>query len=159
MQEAFLHAIIGTNVLEDVPRKNLVQLPRHEAHTDATQPNNSRDGDEVGPDVLPHSICGLGDLERSVYAEDIQRDLNLLDLQRGVDHQSQVGNADTDGLNGVLHAQRIPDDDELVEETEDEEGEEGWDSFVLRLDLRVVYPATVQARLKPAEDIAEYCEL
>lgn len=58
--------------------------------------------------------------------------VNLIDLDGSVDHQGQVCDANADNLNGVLHAKGVPDEHQLVQKAEDEEGQEGRDRLVLR---------------------------
>lgn len=63
--------------------------------------------------------------------ENFQSIANLVDLNSSVYHEGQVCNANANDLNGVLHAQRIPHDDQLVQESEDEEGEESGNRLFL----------------------------
>lgn len=51
--------------------------------------------------------------------------VHLIDLYRRVDHHAEIVETQPDDLNGVLQPQRIPDQDHLVQEAEDEDGEIG----------------------------------
>jgi hypothetical protein len=51
VEKALLHAIVCTNILENVPGKGLVQLPSNETHYDSDQPDDGRNSDEIGADV------------------------------------------------------------------------------------------------------------
>lgn len=118
MQEALLHAVIGTNVLENVPSKLLIELPGNVYHDNGGDSNDDRSGDKVSLDIVPqHSRCDAL-LQRTVDLEDSKSHLNLLKLESRVNQESQIGNADADDLNCVLHAQRIQHEDQFVKETE-----------------------------------------
>jgi hypothetical protein len=49
-----------------------------------------------------------------VKAENIKSDVDLIDLDGCVNDEREVGQANTDNLNGVGHAERIPNHDQLV---------------------------------------------
>lgn len=118
MKEALLHAIIGANVLENVPSKLLVELPGNVYHDDGGDSDDDRSGNQVGLDIVPqHGRCDAF-LQRTVDLEDSKSHLNLLKLESRVDQESQIGDADADDLNCVLHAQRIQHEDQFVKETE-----------------------------------------
>jgi hypothetical protein len=67
----------------------------------------------------------------------LDRLANLIDLEDGVDKDSQVGHAEADNLNGVLEPQGIPCQEQNVEEAENEEGQKRRNRAVLRLELVV----------------------
>lgn len=120
MKEALLHAIIGANVLENIPSKLLVELPGNVHHDNGGDSNDDGSGNKVGLDIAPeHGRCDAL-LQRTVDLEDSKRHLNLLKLESRVNQESQIGDADADNLNRVLHAQRIQHEDQLVKETENE---------------------------------------
>lgn len=77
-------------------------------------------------------------VDRPGRAHFLDGDLNLFDLDGGIDHDGQVGDADSNDLNGVLVSQSIPDDNELVEESENEQSEEGRDRTPLGIVTRLV---------------------
>ena len=60
--------------------------------------------------------------------------LDLVDLDGGINHERDVGNAETDDLNGVLGLEGIPDQDEFVDETEQEQTEEGGNRLEFGVD-------------------------
>lgn len=82
-------------------------------------------------------------LDKILVVELVDCGVDLFYLDRSIDQQSHVTHAKTDDLNGVLHAQCIIDQHELVDETETVKGEEGGDGsggrnvVGLFLDLKV----------------------
>lgn len=119
MKEALLHAIVGANVLKNVPSKLLVELPGNVYHDNSGDSNDDRGGNKVGLDIVPqHGRCDAL-LQRAVDLEDSKSHLNLLKLEGRVNQKSQIGDADADDLNRVLHAQRVQHEDQFVKETED----------------------------------------
>lgn len=56
MQESFLHSVIGTNLLENVPCKDLIESPGYPRKTDTPNGQNDRDSDEKGLDRSPQSV-------------------------------------------------------------------------------------------------------
>lgn len=49
MQEAVLHAVVGADLLEDIPGKDLVQLVGDEGDDDGAEAEDDGNGNEVGP--------------------------------------------------------------------------------------------------------------
>lgn len=122
VEEALLHAVISTNVLENVPSVFLVDLPGDKDHANGREGDNGRDGNQVRLDIAPEVSSSGVLLEGIVLPKNIECLLNLVNLNGSVDHESQVGEADSDNLDSVLLAEGIPDDNESVEEAENEEG-------------------------------------
>lgn len=98
----------------------------------------------------------MATLEAVVVAQVSDRFFDLVDLDRRVDQQGQVGDANTNDLNGILEAEGVPNEQQLVKETEDEERQEGRNGLVLgsgvgvcRIHLRG------QMSLELGEDITE----
>ena len=60
--------------------------------------------------------------------------MNLIYLDRGIHEKSQVCDTDSDDLNGVLGLEGIPDQDEFVDETEQEQTEEGGNRLEFGVD-------------------------
>lgn len=154
MEESLLHAIVGSNMLEDIPSKLLVELPSDEAVADGADTNDAGDGDQNALHVIPDGqvLNGiLGD-------QDIDSLADLIDLDGCIDHQSEVCDTNTNDLNCVLDTEGIPDQNKLVEEAEDEECEESRDRLELRLDLlvRVVrrLVGVLQTLIELGEDIS-----
>jgi hypothetical protein len=83
VEESLFHSIISTNVLENIPGKLLVQLPRNEDHDNGRQCDDGRDGNEIRPDVLPDVVV-LG-LEGAAVAENTHGILDLVHLDGRVD--------------------------------------------------------------------------
>lgn len=135
MKESLLHAIIGTNVLENIPGILLVNLPRKEAHNEGSKGDDGRDSHQVRLHIVPKLGSSHTTLESIVLLENIEGFGNLIDLNSRVNHKGQVREADTNDLNGVLLSESIPDDDESVKETENEKRQESRDSLVLGLNL------------------------
>ena len=59
---------------------------------------------------------------------------NLVDLNGRVNHESDVGDAETDDLNRVLRLEGIPDQKKFVNETEQEKTEKGGNRLELSID-------------------------
>ncbi len=131
MEETLLHAVVCANVLEDIPGEFLIQLPGAKGHADGGESNNGRNGDEKGLDVAPEFMRGDVVAESIGAAKNGNSRLNLVDLDGGIDEHGQVGDADANDLNRVFHAEGIPDDDQLVEETKNEESEKGGNGEIL----------------------------
>lgn len=108
MQESLLHAVIGTNILKNIPSKLLIELPSDENHENCGKGNDGRNGDQKRLDIAPELIGGNVAVEGSVGSKNHNCFLDLVDLNGRVDHQGEVGNADSNDLNRVLHPQSIP---------------------------------------------------
>lgn len=155
MKEPLLHPIVGANDLEDVPSKVLVELPRNEAQDDGDEANDGGDGNEVRLDIGPNHINGQSRLEGVVFLKEVEGLGNLVDLNPSVYHKGKVGEADSNDLDCVLLSESIPDNDELVQETEDEECQESGDSLVLRFKVfQVPSFGAEKARLKPGKNVS-----
>lgn len=135
VKESLLHAIIGTNVLENIPSILLVNLPRKEAHNEGSKGNDGRDSHQIRLHIVPKLGSSHATLESIALLENIEGLGNLINLDGRVNHKGQVRETDTNDLNGVLLSESIPDDDEGVKETKNEKRQESRDSFVLRLNL------------------------
>lgn len=82
VKESLLHAIIGTNLLQDIPSKLLVQLPCQEAHADCGDGKYSRNGNEEGPGSVPYSELGRGVSFHDILEDhDINGRADLVDLE------------------------------------------------------------------------------
>lgn len=66
--------------------------------------------------------------------EDVGSILDLVKLDAGVDEDADVVHDEANDLDGVFEAQGVPDEDELVEVPEDEDGEIGGDGAGFRVD-------------------------
>lgn len=135
MKESLLHAIICSNVLQNIPRKFLVQFPCNKRHTHGHEADDGGNRDEKRLQFGPEFLRGDIGIKSPVTRQDVDGHLNLIHLKGSVDQHSQVGNADTNDLNCVFHAKGVPNDDQFVQETKDEESQEGRDGLVLRLNL------------------------
>lgn len=110
MKKSLLHTIIGPDLLQNIPRKFLIKLPGAHAHGNSGDADDRGDGIEKGRAGLPYRL-----MDRLVpknvlieASELINGSVNLVDLENGIDEESQVGNAQPNDLNGVLPAQGIP---------------------------------------------------
>lgn len=81
--------------------------------------------------------------------------MDLIDLDGSVHHHGQIGNANTNDLNSVLHPQGVPNQYEHVQEAKDEEREEGRDRTEgCALDRFVADLVTFDTILKPCKYIS-----
>ena len=69
----------------------------------------------------------------AVGLQEVDGVTDLVDLEGRVRQQGRVAYAQADDLDSVLAPQGVPNEHQLVDEGEDEEGEEGGDGFVLRV--------------------------
>lgn len=152
VQEPLLHPVVGANVLQDVPRELLVQLPCDERHTAGRGADDAGNRDQEATNVAPQ-LVGRHRQRHGELLQDLDGLPDLVHLDGGVDEQGHVGDGHTDDLDGVLHAQGVPHDHDLVQEAEDEECEEGGDGLVLRVGPLLV-DVLVEAALVLAKDVA-----
>src|SRR5690242_1843005 len=85
VKETSLHPIVGTNVLQDVPRKHLVELPADEGHDDGAERNDGRNGDEERPDVFPGGGGSSVSGQNALPLKDLNGRLNRIDLNSRID--------------------------------------------------------------------------
>ena len=137
MKEALLHAVVSADLLQNVPSKLLVQFPGHEPHRDGEHGNDDGNRHEERAARGPGTLAGRVDFERAVGLNVRDGSSDLVDLQRGVDEQGQVRDADSNDLDGVLETQGIPGQDQLVQETKNEERQEGGYRLVVGIEHRV----------------------
>lgn len=155
VQETLLHPVVGSYSLKNVPSKDLVELPGSEGHGNGTKAQDAGDGDQVRFYVDPHVVLRV--LERAVVPQLTQRLFDLFDLDGSVNHQCEVGNAHANNLNGVLRSQRVPDNNQLVQEAEDEKRQECRDYPPWRVGIGVCRFLGIligQACLEFPEDVA-----
>jgi hypothetical protein len=106
----------------DCPSELIIELPSDEGHQNAPDSHDTGNDDQEWLRLPPN----LG-LDKILFVELVDCGVDLLNLDRSIDQQSHVTHAKTDDLDGVLHAQCIIDQHELVDETETVKGEEGGD--------------------------------
>lgn len=152
VQEPLLHPVVGADVLQDIPRKLLVELPRDEAHAARDSSDNAGNRNQEPAYIVPHRLRRLRLLEPVVPLQDVDGLPDLVDLDGCVDEHGDVGNRHADDLNRVLHAQGVPHHHHLVQEAEDEERQEGRDRLVLGVGLGLP-DVRGQADLEAAEDV------
>lgn len=151
MEVSFSHSVICSYVLQDIPCKFLIKSPSNEDHSNGGKRDDDGNCNEVGLKIGPQSFRCETRLQRIVGAQNAERLLNLVILNRGVDEEGKIGDADADDLNSILHSQCIPYNDQIVQETENEEGQKCRNGFVLRLDSREAN-MLAKTRLKFAKD-------
>jgi len=123
-EESTFHAEIGTDVLVDGPGKLIIQLPGNESHGKSENPNDTGNHEQEGFDVLPEGCVRLDVSIRHQLCDGL---VDLIILDRGINEHATVVDTQADDLNGILESQRVVNKDQLVEETEDKEGEVGRD--------------------------------
>jgi len=152
VQETLLHAVVSTNLLENVPGKLLVQLPRYEGHEHRGHGDDAGNGHEKGADGGPEIRPVVDTVDNgALTSQDVDGVADLIDLDGRVDEDGQVGEGEADDLNRVLHTQRVPDKYQLVQEGEDEERQEGRDGPVLADRIVVELP---NVGLELGEDVS-----
>lgn len=124
VKESLFHSVVGTDNLKNVPGKFLVELPCYEAHQNSDESDDTRNDDEGWSQPLENDVGANNVLHLSSLEQFIKRPLHLIDLDGCIHNERKVGKANSDNLNGVLGAQSIPDNNELVQETKDEQGQE-----------------------------------
>jgi hypothetical protein len=141
-----LEAQVSADVLVNGPSELVVQLPCDKGEDDGCEGHEGGHSDEHGLDVLPE-VCG----NKGLGEEDVGSIPDLIVLDAGVDENADIVDDDANDLNRVLHAQGVPDEEELVEVAEHEDGEVGGDGAALAADL---VGLKVQVGAEAAEDIA-----
>ena len=90
-------------MLVNGPCKLVVQLPCFEGEDDGSDSHQNRQSDEHGLDVVPEVLGN-----EAARVEVVGSVLDLIELDSGVDENTDVVENESDDLNGVLHAQGIP---------------------------------------------------
>jgi hypothetical protein len=123
LEIASLHAQIGGDILIDCPREFAVEFPSNETHQHGAERQDAWYGNEAWFEKVPgggiNLVAGIYELCHGL--------VDLIHLDSGVYHHAQIVDAQANDLNGVLQPERIPDEEELVDEAEDEDGEVGGD--------------------------------
>lgn len=91
-------------------------------------------------------------LESVVTEQNIDGARDLVDLDSGINQEGQVGNANANDLNGVFHAQSIPNNNQFVKEAKNEESQKSWYCLVLRLHIGTVNVGS-EAGLESGENV------
>jgi hypothetical protein len=152
VKEASLHSVVSADVLEDVPSEFLVQLPADEGQDHGAEAEDCRNRGKEWTDIVPSLIKRVDAFQNAFVGKRFNGRTNGVDLDAGVDDQSQVGNANANDLNRVLHAKGIPDDNQLVKEPEDEEGEECGDGQIFGAN-RCILNVASDARLDRSKNV------
>lgn len=145
-QIALLQARVSTDALVDGPGELVVQLPGLKSEEDGGDGHENGQGDEHGLDVVPEV---LGDEGGGV--QDVSSVFDLVELDGGIDQNAHVVHDQANDLNGVFQAQGVPDEEQLVDVAEHEDGKVGRDGAGLILDT---LGGEVQLALEFAKDIA-----
>ena len=102
----------------------MVKLPCHTAEEDGTESNDARTCQEEPVQFIPDVWFDLRySITFRIGNESVDGLFYLRNLYARVDDHADIVEAQADDLNGVFRAQRIVDQDQLVQETENEEGE------------------------------------
>lgn len=114
----------------DCPRKLIIQLPSDECHDYREEANDTRNSQDVGSNIMPNRVIGFdiwyglaGILWICEINESCDGLVDLIVLDRSVYQHSNIVEAKSDDLNGVLESQSIVVQHQLVQESEDEECE------------------------------------
>lgn len=129
------------------PRKLIVQLPGDETHDDREECNNNGNRHQKWSNILP-DIIFLQDIAPEF--ESFDSPVNLVELDCSIHQHTNIVDAESDDLNGVFESQRIPDEDQLIQETEDEECEVCWDGFRQSHGIFAVFNAQLELNKKIA---------
>ena len=108
MKESLLHPVIGSNLLQDIPGKLVVQLIGDIGHHNRDHPDDCRDSDEEWLACLPNILARRSGLQHASFLQYINRRVDLVDLEERIHHEGEVGYAQPDDLNRVLQSERIP---------------------------------------------------
>lgn len=136
-------------MLVNGPCKLIVELPRDKGQDCSSDSDQDWDSNQVWLNAWPQKLT-LDQVTWALVAVKMPHCLiDLADLNRRVDEQSEVVETQSNDLNGILEAQGIIDKHKLVQETKDEEGEVGWDD----LGLCDGWKAWCERHLKSGENI------
>lgn len=120
MQESLLHAIVCTNLLQDIPGELAIELIGKVSNRNRGDADDDRDRDEERsgqfPEVVPIRYFG----KSVAFPQLVNGRVNLVNLNERVDEERQVGDAESNDLDRVLPPQRVPGEDQDIEETENE---------------------------------------
>jgi hypothetical protein len=135
VQEPLLHAVVGANLLEDVPGKLAVELVGTVRNGNRDHTNDHWGGDEERPCRVPDCAVGCIRPKGAAIYQFFDGVVDLVDLEERVHKQNEVRDAEADDLNRVLPPQGIPRQGQDVDEAEDEEGQESGDRAVSRFHI------------------------
>lgn len=145
-QVASLESGVGTDALVDGPRELVVQLPGLECERKGSDRHENWQGDQHGLHVFPKLLGNEGILVQRVCSI-----LDLIELDGGIYENTHVVENEPDDLNGVLQAQGVPDEEQLVDVAEHEDGQICGDGARLVADA---WGGKVDAALEFAKDIS-----
>lgn len=134
-------------MLVNRPRKFVVQLPRNARHHYREEGNDTWHCKQVWSDIFPHLLPWVNVSQLRQTTNSV---IDLIILDCSVDKHTQIVAAESDNLNCVLESQGIVHQYQLVQETEDEEGEVCWDGLDERYRGHIMF----QTQLEFCEDIS-----
>ena len=105
----------------------MIELPGHTAEQNGTECDDTGTSQKEPIQLLPDVWSDLWFTAAWRVYESINGFLDLSYLYTGVDEHASVVEAESDDLNRILGAQRIVNQDQLVQEAENEEGQVGRD--------------------------------
>ena len=102
-------------MLIDSPRKFIVEFPSNQGHDHGEKGYDNRHGQQIWLHILPYSfLC--------IYVSNLFQILDgvidLVILNRSINKHSDIVDAKTDDLNGILQSEGIVHKDQLIQETE-----------------------------------------
>lgn len=157
VEEPLLHAVVGANLLENVPGELAIELVGKVRNGNRDDANDHGGGNEEGACRLPDCAVGRVRPKGAAIYQLLDGVVDLVDLEERVDKENEVRDAETDDLNRVLPPQGIPRQGEDVEEAKDEEGQESRDRAVSRFHVfwdRVAVAELLEVGLEDGENVA-----
>lgn len=113
-------------MLVDCPRKLIIQLPCNNRHNRCEEPNDARNCNQVWSNVRPDRNAWP---DPSFEAQSFNCLVDLVVLDGCINQHTNIVDAEPNDLNGVLQSKGVVNQDKLIEETEDKEGEVGRNRF------------------------------
>lgn len=121
-----LHTQIRGDVFVDGPRKLIVQFPGNSREQHEAKRDDAWNSDQVRVHVVPKVVANL-----LLASQNVDGIFDLVRLDGGIGQEGQVRYTYADDLNRVLQPQRVVCKTELVQESEDKEGEISGDRMGL----------------------------
>lgn len=139
-------------MLVDGPCKFLVELPGNKGKYDGENAHEDRQCNQHGLQLSPHVHV---EDDESLTHERVDSVPKLVKLDARIEQDARVVQDDANDLNCVLHAQRIVDQNQLVDVSEHKHGEVRRDRSHLGYFIGNVF---AQAILKSAKNISLSCQ-
>lgn len=114
VKESLLHPVVSPYVLQNIPSELLIQLPGNETEADSTDGNNAGNSNQNALYILPN----IEILNSILSFQDRDSFVHLVNLNRGINHQGEVCDTNSDDLNRILDAESVPNEDKFVKKAE-----------------------------------------